>query len=141
LFKKSNFICGKGRVVFWKGFDVNVSINSLLTQSKKRGKVSNILLHHKTNSEVISFIEFEEKESATSFVSGNPYKYSMPKSYVKIVTRNQSTLVCLFMFYFINYTFSLIVLKIICLKDEISTFYQTWGKLNICKTDGNTCCV
>ena len=96
-----------------------------MTQSKKHGKVANILLHHKSNSDVISFIEFEEKESATSFVSGNPCKYSISKSYAKIVTRNQFTLVCLFMFYFINYTFSLIVLKIICLKDEISTFYQT----------------
>ena len=123
--KKESFSVEKGKLVFWKGFDRNMSINSLLTQSKKHGKVANILLHHKTNSDVISLIEFEEKESATSFVSGNPHKFSISKSYANILTRNHSTLVCLFIFQFIIHTFFLIALKICCFKDEISTFYQT----------------
>ena len=103
--KESFYSADKGRVVLWKGFDVNVSINSLLTQSKKHGKVVNILLHHKTNSDVMSFIEFEEKRSATSFVSVNPYKFSISKSYAKIMTRNQSTLVCLFFLLHIHFLF------------------------------------
>ena len=47
----------------------------------------------------------EERQSATSFVSGNSYKFSISKSYAKIMTGNQSTLVCLFTFQFLIYTF------------------------------------
>jgi hypothetical protein len=86
----------KGKVVFWKGHDRNVTVLSMLNQAARFGRITNILLHKSTIDAVSSFMEFETAESAKLFVASDAKRFKISTRHNTITTKNPIVLVNIF---------------------------------------------
>jgi hypothetical protein len=86
----------KGKVVFWKGHDPNLTVLLMLKHATRFGRIANILLHKKTEDGVSSLMEFETAESAKKFVASDAYRFKISTRYNTIITKDQKILVNIF---------------------------------------------
>jgi hypothetical protein len=85
----------KGKVVYWKGHDRNVTVLSMLNHASGFGRITNILLHKSTTEAMSSLMEFETAE-AKLFVSSDSKRFKISTRHNTITTNDPNVLVTIF---------------------------------------------
>jgi hypothetical protein len=83
----------KGKVVYWKGHDRNVTVLSMLNHASRFGRITNILLHKSTTEAMSSLMEFETAEAAKLLVSSDSKRFKISTRHNTITTNDPNVLV------------------------------------------------